>query len=180
MNLKQIILYLTFAGVTLINAQTAVKDTIYTGQQVLYPKYIPDTVNFNLIKNDSGSVKVLAIYVNCVRYPAGATQRTIKNFGKIIVNSNGVGRFITTLPTVHNPTTYFHYSIESNCGVSKGVVYIRDSSIYWTDDTTKVYAKHSVYGYGYYLALNGKYYIQYNSVRTEVTKTEYDYALKNR
>ncbi len=152
-----------------LSAQVARRDTIYTNFQIPFKA---DTIEINVLKNDSGG-KVGAYYINCKRYAAGTTWRSITGLGKVRLLSTGQCTFMASKPPV---ITQFKYLLESGCGADVGMVYIRDSIYYYTSDRTKVWIKSNV-GWGYFEKRGDKYYIVYPVGIVEITEEKYNFAI---
>jgi hypothetical protein len=152
-----------------LSAQVARRDTIYTNFQIPFKA---DTININVLSNDSGG-KVGAYYINCKRYAAGTTWRSITGLGKVRLLSTGQCTFIASKP----PTiTQFKYLLESGCGADVGMVYIRDSIYYFTADRSKVWVKNQL-GWGYLEKRLDKYFIIYSDGFEEITEEKYNFAI---
>lgn len=155
-------------------------DTVFISHPL---PFVSDTFRINVKTNDE--VTSISQYnIGCVRYAAGTTWRTIKNFGKIRLTTTGHLTFVTTKPTTLTPITEFNYTGVSPCGTSQNKVYIRDSVLYYCSDTSKAYSMIALENgrtlYGYYVEDNGTYYIQYPGFRKLCTREEYLFAMANR
>ena len=161
-------------------SQVTRPDTVFISHPL---PFVSDTFSINIKTNDE--VASISQYnIGCVRYAAGTTWRTIKNFGKIRLTTSGQLTFVTTKPTTLNHITEFNYTGISPCGTSQNKVYIRDSVLYYCSDTTKAYSMVALSNgrtlYGYYVEDSGTYDIQYPAFRKLCTREEYLFAMENR
>lgn len=168
--------------ISTLHAQPIAKvDTIY--RKLTLVSFKPDTVNFNLLKNDQGAnLKIIEFSINCVRFTSISTFKTITNFGKIKLNNLGVGAFITTKYVPTSPIIYeFFYTInDGKCGTSQGKVVISDSSYYYTSNRNYAWTYSNEFGWGYYLQEGNLYFIQFKGLRLVATEQEFQIAILNK
>jgi len=174
------ILILLCSITSLYGQPIAKSDTIYTKYNSVAFK--PDTINFNLLKNDLGTgLKIIEFSINCTRYTSISTFKTIKNFGKIKLSNLGVGTFITTKYVVGTPIiNKFVYTInDGKCGTSQGEVIICDSAYYYAN-SPYAWIHSDLYGWGYFKQVGSIYTIQYKGYTEAISKETYDKAIQGK